>query len=465
MIVLDPAAELTARARIVCASAGARVIGVRTAAELAPILATLGEHDLLVINLDAGLPPAEVAEVLRRHHWTGRSVVLVDDPARADLDVLGAGLGAECVKRPGTARLVDELLRGLLVGGPGADASVPLPGRYGIIGRSRPMQEIFAKIEKVAPSDTSVCIYGESGTGKELIAYAIHRASPRRDRPFVPLDCTAIPEGLMESQLFGHVKGAFTGAVEHREGIFSLAHTGTLFIDELCELSLPLQAKLLRVVQTREFVKVGGTRPIKTNVRLITATNKDPRQEVERGTFREDLYYRLAVVMIKVPPLRERKEDIPLLVEHFIRKFATVYRKPIRGVDGAAMQRILSLPWPGNVRELENVIEQGVVLSEGDLLTERDLFGDEPAVPRAAPVPGQIELELGLPLREVERRYILGTLRATGGNRSETARRLGISLRCLQYKLKAYLGAVERQPPPGTHVAAGPRQGGPRLLA
>ena len=316
-------------------------------------------------------------------------------------------------------------------------------GSEAIIGKSKKMLDVLALVTKVAASNANVCIVGESGTGKELIARAIHDSSPRRDRPLVILDCPAVPDGLMESHLFGHVRGAFTGAVDHREGVFALAHTGTLFIDELCEISWPLQAKLLRVLQSREFFKVGGTKPICTDIRLITATNKDPAREVERGTFREDLYYRVAVVVIKVPPLRERREDIPLMVEHFVRKFSTAYEKPIRGVDGSAMGRLMELPWPGNVRQLQNVIEQAVVLAEGNMLSERDLSVEERSLveQRSAPDgrPAAAEFEPGLPLREVERRYILRTLGEVRGNRSETARLLGISLRCLQYKLKEYL--------------------------
>jgi DNA-binding NtrC family response regulator len=308
---------------------------------------------------------------------------------------------------------------------------------HGIVGRSRPMRDIFARISKVATGDVNVCIYGESGTGKELIARAIHHASPRREGPLVTLDCTTVAEGLMESHLFGHVKGAFTGAVDHREGVFSLAHNGSLFIDEITELSLPLQAKLLRVIQTREFVKVGGTRPFRADVRLITATNKDPKQEVDRGKFREDLYYRVAVFMMKVPPLRERRQDIPLLVEHFLRQFSALYGKPMLRVEPAAMRRMMALPWPGNVRQLENVLEQAVVLAEGDVLAERDLLTGDDLTLDGTPVLGG-HFEPGLSLDEVERRHIFRTLQMAQGNRTEAARLLGISLRSLQYKLKAY---------------------------
>jgi two-component system response regulator HydG len=237
--------------------------------------------------------------------------------------------------------------------------------------------------------------------------------------------------------LFGHVRGAFTGAIEHRDGVFAQADGGTLFIDELCELSLPLQAKLLRVVQGREFVKVGGSKPIRTNIRLVTATNKDPKHAVDVGAFRADLYYRVAVVMIKVPALRERREDIPLLVEHFLARFSSAYKKPIRGVQPSAMRRMIDLPWPGNIRQLENFLAQAVVLVEGDMLTERDLFVDDaPVIPATTSL--SLPFEPGLPLREVERRHILRTLQQVDGNRTEAARRLEISVRCLQYKLKAY---------------------------
>jgi two-component system, NtrC family, response regulator AtoC len=219
--------------------------------------------------------------------------------------------------------------------------------------------------------------------------------------------------------------------------VFFQANNGTLFIDELCELSPALQAKLLRVIQSREFVKVGGNKPISSNIRLVTATNKDPKQAVDAGTFRADLYYRVAVVMIRVPPLRERREDIPMLIEHFLMRYAEAYKKPVRGVQPSAMERMMNLPWPGNVRQLENFLAQAVVLMDRDMLTERDLFLDD-APPSAAPAPSALQFEPGLPLREVEQRHILSTLQRAQGNRTEAAKLLGISVRCLQYKLKAY---------------------------
>jgi DNA-binding NtrC family response regulator len=412
--------------------------------ELPLVLQANGSPDLLIVNLAGEITGWEAAARIQRCGYRGRILALthdLSDPGVQGLRQVGV---VECVVRPTGTQGLEELLRRAIRGPvvlppPARDgqASMP-PSFHGIVGRSPKLLEIFSRIEKVAAGDANVCICGESGTGKELIARAIHYASPRRDRPLITLDCTTIPEGLMESHLLGHVKGAFTGAVEHREGVFSLAHTGTLFIDELCELNLGLQAKLLRVIQNREFVRVGGTKPMRTDVRVITATNKNPKREVEKGRFREDLYYRVAVFMINVPPLRERREDIPLLVDYFLKKFAVLYGKPVAGVDAKGLKRLVELPWPGNVRQLENFLEQAVVLADGEVLTERELFANDGAAEPSVPV-NAATYEPGLPLREVERRHILRTLQKVGGNRTEAARQLGISVRCLQYKLKEYI--------------------------
>ena len=314
----------------------------------------------------------------------------------------------------------------------------------GIIGRSKQLHEVLARIEKAAPGNANVCISGESGTGKELIARAIHTQSARADRPLVTLDCTAIPEALIESHLFGHVRGSFTGAVENRTGFFRLAHTGTLFIDEISELGLPLQAKLLRAIQTREFVKVGDSKPTRTDIRLITASNKDLRRAVREGTFREDLYYRIAVVMVEMPPLRDRQGDIALLAKHFLRKFAAAHRKPVPRLLPRALVLLETYDWPGNVRQLENCLEQAVVLCEGDRIDVTDLpLGAAGERERRGK---EAEWPLGLTLQELEHRYILQTLARAGHNRTEAAKLLGISLRCLQYKLKAYRQGKPRSP-------------------
>jgi two-component system, NtrC family, response regulator len=307
-----------------------------------------------------------------------------------------------------------------------------------VIGESARMREIYTIIRKAAPWDANVCIEGENGTGKELVARAVHFSGPRRDHPFVTLDCSTIAEGLIESHLFGHVKGAFTGAISSRQGVFAQGHTGTVFIDEITELAPHLQAKLLRVIQTGEFVPVGGSQPVRVNVRIITATNRDLRQAVAKGTFREDLYFRIAVVHIAIPPLRERRKDIPLLVSHFLREFmAAGHRQDMRGLSPRAMTALTEYSWPGNVRQLKNWIEQALVLSEGDLIDLQhfpSLNRETPDVMHRSVPPAP----LGLRLEEVERWYVLETLRRAEGNRTKAAQQLGISLRGLQYKLRRY---------------------------
>jgi DNA-binding NtrC family response regulator len=392
----------------------------------------------VVVNLQAPLTAWELGQRLRG--LGGESpVVVLRDPGEGDS--VPALPGVQWMERPGEeSELVAALERVLSRLGLGARAAAGGGGgtAHGLVGQSAALREVLGKVEKVAPGDANVCISGESGTGKELIARAIHAQSARWDRPLVTLDCTAIPEGLMESHLFGHVRGSFTGAVEHRTGFFALAHTGTLFIDEISELSLPLQAKLLRVIQTREFVKVGGSKPTRTDIRLITASNKDLRRAVREGQFREDLYYRIAVVMIEVPPLRARRGDIAVLVEHFVRKFAAAHHKRVPRLTGRAVELLVGAEWPGNVRQLENCIEQAVVLSEHDTIDVDVLPLGEGAAGARGAAGGKPALPAGLTLRELEQQYILQTLDGVGGNRTQAARLLGISLRCLQYKLKAY---------------------------
>jgi transcriptional regulator with PAS, ATPase and Fis domain len=405
--------------------------------ELEVAVAAQGRPALTVVNLQPPLTAWELGQRLRGLGLESPVVVLGSGGSESGAPALA---GVQWLERPSgegelaaaLERVVSRLGLGGRSGGPSRN-----PAGHGLVGQSPQLGEVLAKIEKVAAGDANVCISGESGTGKELIARAIHAQSARWDRPLVTLDCTAIPEGLMESHLFGHVRGSFTGAVEHRTGFFALAHTGTLFIDEISELSMPLQAKLLRVIQTREFVKVGGSKPTRTDIRLITASNKDLRRAVREGSFREDLYYRIAVVMIEVPPLRARRGDIGLLVEHFLRKFSAAHHKRVPRLTPRALELLLGAEWPGNVRQLENCIEQAVVLSEHDTIDVDVLPLGEPAGRRAgeAAKPG---LPAGLTLRELEQQYILQTLEGVGGNRTQAARLLGISLRCLQYKLKAY---------------------------
>jgi DNA-binding NtrC family response regulator len=396
-----------------------------------------GRPALVIVNLQPPLTAWELGQRLRS--LDGDSPVVVLGP-RGSADALPSLPGVQWLDRPAEEEelvaALGRLVSRLGLGGRSLATRSGL-GTHGLVGQSPQLAEVLGKIEKVAAGDANVCISGESGTGKELIARAIHEQSTRGDRPLVTLDCTAIPEGLMESHLFGHVRGSFTGAVEHRTGFFALAHTGTLFIDEISELSMPLQAKLLRVIQTREFVKVGGSKPTRTDIRLITASNKDLRRAVREGQFREDLYYRIAVVMIEVPPLRARRGDIGLLVEHFLRKFAAAHHKRVPRLTGRAQELLLGAEWPGNVRQLENCIEQAVVLSERDTI-DVDVLPLAEAGGRRGAEAGKPGLPAGLTLRDLEQQYILQTLDGVGGNRTQAARLLGISLRCLQYKLKVY---------------------------
>ena len=302
-----------------------------------------------------------------------------------------------------------------------------------IIGRSEPMQEIFATIERVAPTRATVLLAGESGVGKDLIARAIHFHSPRRDRPLVKINCTAIPENLMESELFGYEKGAFTGAVTSKPGKFEQADTGTVFLDEIGDVPGPIQVKLLRILQEREFERLGSNVTRHTDVRIIAATNQDLRAALEQGTFREDLYYRLNVVPLNIPPLRERKQDIPFLANHFIRKLAADSGSAVESITDAAMERLMAYHWPGNVRELENVIERSLVLCRGSQLDAGDVRLE--SAPRPRSQNGQHFLPEGLTLDQYEQELIREALRRADGNKSHAARLLGLTRNALRYRL------------------------------
>ncbi len=306
-----------------------------------------------------------------------------------------------------------------------------------IIGRSRAMAELFETLALVAPSDATVLITGESGTGKELVANAIHESSPRRERPFVKVNCAALHENLLESELFGHERGAFTGATAQRKGRFEIAHGGTLFLDEIGDMSPATQAKVLRVLQEGEFERLGGTRTLRVDVRVLAATHRDLEAMVAQGTFRQDLYYRLSVVPVHLPPLRERREDIPVLAEHFLRVYAEKNRKEVRGFHPAAMDLLVRHDWPGNVRELQNAVERAVILCLGDRITPQEL---PPALRDAGVPPGGGPARDPGPrsLKEAERELILRTLEETGGNRTRAARLLGISRQTLHNKLREY---------------------------
>ena len=313
--------------------------------------------------------------------------------------------------------------------------------RRNIIGQSPAMVNLLETVAQVAPSEATVLITGESGTGKELIAGAIHFNSSRKDGPFVKINCAAITETLLESELFGHEKGAFTGADRRKEGRFYQAHKGSLFLDEVSEMSLTMQVKLLRVLQEREFTRVGGEKTIQVDVRVIAATNKDLPELIGKGEFREDLFYRLNVVDMEIPYLRQRREDIPLLAQHFLQSFAARNHKEIKGFTPQAMDHLIRYDWPGNVRELMNAVERAVVLSRSDYLSDKDfpiIAGSELIHTEAATDIPRINGDGTTPLEEVEKATILKTMEACGGNKSEAARRLGITRKTLHKKLKAY---------------------------
>ncbi len=328
----------------------------------------------------------------------------------------------------------------------------PQLGRYGLVGTAPALQKVFSLIDKVADTPSTVLIIGESGTGKELVARALHEHSGRKNESFIRINCAAIPKTLMESELFGYEKGAFTGAVHSKPGRFELADRGTLFLDEIGELAVEMQVKLLRVLQESEFERVGGIKTLRVDVRVIAATNRDLIKEAAQGNFREELYYRLNVVPIQLPPLRERVQDIPLLVSHFVSRFNERLRKSVQGLDDEAMAALLRYPFPGNIRELENVIERTVLLAEGPVIELRDLppnvshvpVGPSASLPRVAQPQTPSSRPPATSLKElvrqeterVEREMIQRALSETQGNVTQAAKQLGISRKSLQIKMK-----------------------------
>ena len=303
-----------------------------------------------------------------------------------------------------------------------------------IIGQSKSMKEVEQLVQKVGPTDTTVLISGESGTGKELVARAIHRFSSRKDKPFVAVDCGSLVENLFESELFGHVKGSFTGATATKYGRFELANGGTLFFDEIGNISINIQTKLLRVLQEREITKVGSSQVVKVDVRIVAATNKDLHKAVKAGTFREDLFYRLSVVPITLPALCERRDDIPLLAHYFLRKYNKKRKKNIRAISDRAMKALVEYDWPGNVRELENAVERAVVLAEDDVISPSELLyyglSDE--------TPSRSDAGKSQRLVDVEKEHIAKTLKMFNGHKGKTAERLGIDRKTLRSKLNKY---------------------------
>jgi two-component system response regulator HydG len=316
-------------------------------------------------------------------------------------------------------------------------------GFEGVIGSSPQMLALVERMKRIAPTDATVLIQGETGTGKELVAQAIHQNSPRKQKPFVALNCAALSENILESELFGHVKGAFTDASSDRVGKFEFANGGTLFLDEVGDMPLPTQIKLLQVLESGEITRVGSNSAVRVNVRILSATNRNLEEAIETGAFRQDLYHRLKVVTVAIPPLRDRSGDIPLLIEHFVKQFAKRHGKTIKGISLPARVKLGSYPWPGNVRQLRNVVESMVVVDCDETLDVDDLPLElEPDLPTA--IVGPVDMNAGLaalvgkPLDEVERIFITETLKLTGGNREQAAQLLGIGERTLYRKIKDY---------------------------
>jgi DNA-binding NtrC family response regulator len=308
-----------------------------------------------------------------------------------------------------------------------------------MIGESPAMKAVLARVDRVASLPSHVLVTGESGTGKDLVARAIHERGVRAKAPFVPINCAAIPETLLESELFGHVKGAFTGAVDNKEGLLKTAGEGTIFLDELGEMPLPIQAKLLRAIESREIQPLGSTRRVQIQARIVVATNRDLRADVQAGRFREDLYYRLAVVEIRVPPLRDRREDIPLLANHFVRKYARELGRNVRGISREALALLTGHDWKGNIRELSNAIEGAVIFAPGEEIAPADL--PDP-VRAATPRDPEYSMNLREATAEFERAHILRVIEQCGGNKRQAARHLGLGVTSLYRKL----GAPTHQP-------------------
>jgi len=401
-------------------------------------------HDgVNVIVTDLKMPRTDGLELLRvaRREAPHAAVLMVTAHGTVDSAVNALHLGAfdyltKPVKPEELTHRIRQAIEKQTMAEEIARLHAEIKERQGLgkmIGQCDAMRKVFEKIQLVADTNATVLIVGESGTGKELVARAVHDFSKRRDRPFLPVNCAAIPDSLIESELFGHEKGAFTGAVSRREGLFQAAAGGTLFIDEIGELQLGLQSKLLRAIEDKKILPIGSTHPTAVDVRLVAATNRDLKQRVEAGQFREDLYYRLRVVELALPPLRERREDIPLLVRHFVDEIAKDNGRPVRDITQEALEAILAYTWPGNVRELRNTLESVIVLS----LKERIELGDLPShVTGAKPV--QAVFRPSMTLAELEKEAIRRTLEEHKGHRVRTSEALGISVRTLQRKIQEY---------------------------
>lgn len=423
---------------------------VHSVADGEAVLQAMEEHHIDVLITDLRMPKLDGMQVLKSvsERFPNVPVIMITAHGTVDTAVEALKLGAfDYVTKPfdqaefrtvvGKAARTRELSQKHVSGDPDQR------GRYRIIGQSGPMHEVYDVLEKVADTPSTVLITGESGTGKELIARALHENSSRKDKPFVSVNCAAIPPDLLESELFGYERGAFTGAVTSKPGRFELAHGGTLFLDEIGEIPVSMQVKLLRALQEQQFERVGGIKTITVDSRLVTATNRDLKASIADGGFREDLYYRLNVVHVHLPPLRDRPSDIPLLLEHFVQKFNAKLRRATTGFEDAAMQQLLRYDWPGNIRELENVVERCMIFAEDGEVGAQHLpaeVGEFEADldASASPTPGTTGLKEAVreATLKLEREFIGRALDQTGGNVTHTARLLKISRKSLQNKMK-----------------------------
>jgi two-component system, NtrC family, response regulator AtoC len=419
-------------------------LAVTTAADASAGLKELARQPFAVVLLDIKLPDLDGVEVLKllRRDYPATEVIMITGYPTIQGAVECIKLGAlDYLVKPFRINeleaVVEKALNHLADKSKRTHAEPEEAGELGldfIIGNSPAIKRVFAKIKRAAPSDSTVLLTGESGTGKELVARAIHLLSPRADKEFVPVDCSALVETLLESELFGHVKGSFTGALQTKHGLFELANHGTFFFDEISNLSLNIQAKLLRVIQEREFMKVGSQRRIKLDIRIIASSNRDLGEAIKAGTFREDLFYRLSVVPIHLPPLRERTGDIPLLVDHFLHKYSQKGHREMTGISSQALKMLNDYSWPGNVRELEHTIERILILEDGAVIQPEHL----PSFISQRQGEFQTFDEETYTLDELERRYIQYVLRQTKGRRQEAARILGINRKTLGHKIEKY---------------------------
>jgi nitrogen regulation protein NR(I) len=425
--------------------------GVETAADGAEALVALETGTYSAVLTDLRMPNMDGMALLRAviARWPDLPVVVLTAHGTVDtaVEAIKAG-GFDFVSKPFDQKELISVLAKAVATRTLSQMESPAhqvssaQGRFGLIGTSSAMQRVFSIVDKVAATPSTVLITGESGTGKELIAKALHDESPRTDRPFIKVNCAAIPQTLIESELFGYEKGAFTGAVTSKPGRFELADSGTLFLDEIGEISTEMQVKLLRAIQESEFERVGGISTRRVDVRLITATNRDLAKDVQTGRFRDDLYYRLNVVPVHLPPLRDRRDDIPLLVGHLLQKYASRLERSVSGLSDAAMEVLLAYGWPGNIRELENVIERTILFCEHTEIGADDLPPELAARGGRASLPLVLDGETGLKdvvkrhTQRLEREMIERALAETGGNVTRAARKLAISRKSLQTKMK-----------------------------